>query len=106
MVNLAVGTDPGIVDIRSWPPLASRTNAPTRTTEAGDGTRPGQDPRLMPLPLNDVRILALEQYGAGPFGSIHLAELGADVIKIEDPSSAGDVGRYVPPHNGRGDSLF
>ena len=57
-------------------------------------------------PLEDVRIIALEQYGAGPFGSLHLAQLGAEVIKIEDPSSAGDVGRYVPPYNAGQDSLF
>ncbi|WP_394854773.1 CoA transferase [Gordonia amicalis] len=48
-------------------------------------------------PLEDVRIIAVEQYGAGPFGSVHLADLGADVLKIEEPTSGGDVGRYVPP---------
>ena len=48
-------------------------------------------------PLEDVRILALEQYGAGPFGTLHLADLGADIIKIEEPRAKGDVGRYVPP---------
>ncbi|MEU3270495.1 CoA transferase [Saccharomonospora sp. NPDC006951] len=57
-------------------------------------------------PLGDVRIIALEQYGAGPFGSLHLADLGADVIKIEDPSEGGDVGRYVPPYAEGEDSLF
>jgi crotonobetainyl-CoA:carnitine CoA-transferase CaiB-like acyl-CoA transferase len=57
-------------------------------------------------PLEDIRILAVEQYGAGPFGSLHLAELGADVIKIEDPRTKGDVGRYVPPHQSGSDSLF
>lgn len=59
-----------------------------------------------PLPLADVRIVAVEQYGAGPFGSLHLAELGADVIKIEDPSVGGDIGRYVPPYQEGEDSLF
>ena len=57
-------------------------------------------------PLADLRILAVEQYGAGPFGSVHLADLGAEVIKIEDPSSGGDVGRYVPPYQSGEDSLF
>ena len=57
-------------------------------------------------PLADVRILALEQYGAGPWGSLHLADLGAEVIKIEEPSSGGDVGRYVPPYAEGEDSLF
>jgi crotonobetainyl-CoA:carnitine CoA-transferase CaiB-like acyl-CoA transferase len=58
------------------------------------------------LPLAGVRILAIEQYGAGPFGSLHLADLGADVIKIEDPSQDGDVGRAVPPYAADHDSLF
>lgn len=57
-------------------------------------------------PLADLRIVAIEQYGAGPFGSVHLAELGADVIKIEDPRSGGDVGRAVPPYQQGTDSLF
>ncbi|MGI8702211.1 MAG: CaiB/BaiF CoA transferase family protein [Nocardioidaceae bacterium] len=57
-------------------------------------------------PLEDLRILAIEQYGAGPFGSVHLADLGADVIKIEEPQSGGDVGRYVPPFQQGEDSLF
>ncbi|GEL26275.1 hypothetical protein PSU4_52290 [Pseudonocardia sulfidoxydans NBRC 16205] len=57
-------------------------------------------------PLEDVRIISLEQYGAGPFGSMHLAELGADIVKIEDPSAGGDVGRHVPPYAEGGDSLF
>lgn len=57
-------------------------------------------------PLEDVRIIALEQYGAGPFGSVHLADLGAEVIKIEDPRTGGDVGRTVPPYQEGEDSLF
>jgi len=57
-------------------------------------------------PLQDVRVLALEQYGAGPFGSLQLADLGADVIKVEDPSSGGDVGRYVVPQQEGEDSIF
>jgi crotonobetainyl-CoA:carnitine CoA-transferase CaiB-like acyl-CoA transferase len=56
--------------------------------------------------LEDVRILALEQYGAGPFGSLHLADLGAEVIKIETPQGGGDVGRYVSPFAEEEDSLF
>jgi crotonobetainyl-CoA:carnitine CoA-transferase CaiB-like acyl-CoA transferase len=57
-------------------------------------------------PLEDVRVVSLEQYGAGPFGSVHLADLGAEIIKIEDPSTDGDVGRYVPPFHDGEDSLF
>ena len=58
------------------------------------------------LPLADVRILSVEQYGAGPFATVHLADMGAEVIKVEDPSVGGDVGRYVPPYNEGEDSLF
>ena len=57
-------------------------------------------------PLEDVRIIALEQYGAGPYGSLHLADLGADVVKIEDPRWGGDVGRAVPPFRCGDTSLF
>ena len=58
------------------------------------------------LPLADVRVLAIEQFGAGPWGTLQLADLGAEVIKIEDPASGGDVGRYVPPFHEGEDSLF
>ncbi|ROO86536.1 crotonobetainyl-CoA:carnitine CoA-transferase CaiB-like acyl-CoA transferase [Actinocorallia herbida] len=57
-------------------------------------------------PLEDVRIISLEQYGAGPFGSLHLADQGAEIIKIEDPRTGGDVGRYVPPYAEDEDSIF
>jgi crotonobetainyl-CoA:carnitine CoA-transferase CaiB-like acyl-CoA transferase len=57
-------------------------------------------------PLADLRIVAVEQFGAGPFGTMQLADLGAEVIKIEDPESGGDVSRYVPPYQDGEDSLF
>lgn len=56
--------------------------------------------------LSGVRILAVEQYGAGPYGTMILADLGAEVIKIENPLEGGDVARYVPPFAQDGDSLF
>jgi crotonobetainyl-CoA:carnitine CoA-transferase CaiB-like acyl-CoA transferase len=59
-----------------------------------------------PLPLTGTRILAVEQYGAGPFGSMHLADLGAELIKIETPGD-GDVSRATGPHFlGAHDSQF
>ncbi|CAM3918696.1 CaiB/BaiF CoA transferase family protein [Bordetella tumulicola] len=61
----------------------------------------------MSLPLTGLRIVSVEQYGAGPFGTQHLADLGAEVIKIENPHDGGDVGRAVGPHYfGPGDSHF
>ena len=58
------------------------------------------------LALADVRILSVEQFGAGPWATLQLSDLGADVIKIEDPAAGGDVGRYVPPFQQGEDSLF
>ncbi len=60
----------------------------------------------MSLPLEGVRIIAVSQYGAGPFATMHLADLGAEVIKVEDPSTGGDSARFVIPYAQDGDSLF
>ena len=60
-------------------------------------------------PLEGVRIVAVEQYGAGPHGAMQLADLGAEIIKVENGSDGGDVGRHVKHPNERtppGDSLF
>jgi crotonobetainyl-CoA:carnitine CoA-transferase CaiB-like acyl-CoA transferase len=60
----------------------------------------------MTLPLAGVRILSLEQYGAGPYGTMFLAQLGAEVIKIEPPKG-GDSSRATGPFFlGADDSLF
>lgn len=65
------------------------------------GTLPGGPP------LEGLRVLAIEQYGAGPWGSLYLADLGAEVIKIENPRDGGDVSRGVGPHFfAPGDSQF
>src|SRR3954453_7155305 len=60
----------------------------------------------MTLPLADVKVLAIEQFGAGPWATLQLADLGADVVKIEDPAVGGDVGRYVPPFQEGEDSVY
>jgi crotonobetainyl-CoA:carnitine CoA-transferase CaiB-like acyl-CoA transferase len=52
----------------------------------------------MNAPLSGLRIIAVEQYGAGPYGSMQLADLGAEVIKIENPAEEGDMARRVGPH--------
>lgn len=58
-----------------------------------------------PKPLQNVRVLAIESYGAGPWATMQLADLGADIIKIEPPGT-GDISRHVPPGAKDGDSLF
>ncbi len=50
------------------------------------------------LPLAGLRILAVEQYGAGPAGTVYLADLGAEVIKVENLREGGDHGRDLGPH--------
>lgn len=59
------------------------------------------------LPLTGLKVIAIEQYGAGPFGTTYLADLGADVIKIENPEEGGELGRRVGPYfAGPNDSHF
>lgn len=62
----------------------------------------------MGLPLEGIRILAVTQYGAGPWAMLQLAELGAEIIKIENPLTNGDVARRVPPYlvEGVNDSIY
>ena len=51
---------------------------------------------MLPV-LSGLRVIAVEQYGAGPYGSMQLADLGAEVIKIENPADGGDMARRVGP---------
>ncbi|NWK97414.1 hypothetical protein DM806_17420 [Sphingobium lactosutens] len=48
------------------------------------------------LPLEGIRVLALEQYYAGNVGSLMLRRFGAEVIKVEVPGS-GDAMRHIGP---------
>ena len=57
-------------------------------------------------PLAGLRVIAIEQFGAGPYGTLYLADMGAEVIKVEDPGTGGDISRYVPPGQQGTDSLF
>ncbi|WP_372620736.1 CaiB/BaiF CoA transferase family protein [Falsiroseomonas sp.] len=55
---------------------------------------------MKPLPLAGLRILTFEQFGAGPFATMNLADLGADVIRVESPPTAdgeppGDIARHT-----------
>jgi crotonobetainyl-CoA:carnitine CoA-transferase CaiB-like acyl-CoA transferase len=58
-------------------------------------------------PLEGLRILSVEVWGAGPYGSQLLAAHGAEVVKIENPATGGDPARYVGPHRlGEADSQY
>lgn len=54
--------------------------------------------------LSGVKILDLSHYVSGPFASLLLADMGADVIKIEPPG--GDPMRHLGPADAKGDPLF
>src|SRR3954464_2463380 len=47
-------------------------------------------------PLADIRVLEIGNYMAGPFCGMQLADMGADVVKIEDPRG-GDLARRLDP---------
>jgi crotonobetainyl-CoA:carnitine CoA-transferase CaiB-like acyl-CoA transferase len=50
------------------------------------------------LPLAGIRVLTFENFGAGPFGSMYLADLGAEVIKVENRAQGGDATRGMGPY--------
>ena len=53
-------------------------------------------PGVATLPLDGLRVLEYAQYVAGPFAGMLLADLGADVVKVEPPG--GDAWRHYDPH--------
>ena len=59
----------------------------------------------MSMPLSGVRILDLSAIIAGPYSTLLLGDLGAEVIKIEKPGT-GDGARGMPPHYFEGESVY
>ena len=55
--------------------------------------------------LKGIRILDLTQYMAGPCGTMIVADLGAEVIKIESPK-VGDLSRNIRQYTHKGESAY
>jgi crotonobetainyl-CoA:carnitine CoA-transferase CaiB-like acyl-CoA transferase len=59
------------------------------------------------LPLTGIRVLSFDQYGAAPYCTMIMADMGAEVIKIENPATGGDFARDTGPYFlGEHDSLY
>ncbi|MCX5731681.1 MAG: CaiB/BaiF CoA-transferase family protein [Deltaproteobacteria bacterium] len=57
------------------------------------------------LPLQGLRVLDLSRLLPGPYATLVLADLGADVVKLEDPAG-GDYLRWMPPLAGQQSGWF
>ncbi|WBU53913.1 CaiB/BaiF CoA-transferase family protein [Paracoccus sp. SCSIO 75233] len=58
--------------------------------------QPSPRPTGAPLPLDGIKIVDFTHYIAGPFATMILADMGADVIKIEAPKTGDNFRRYPP----------
>ncbi|HKU11329.1 MAG TPA: CaiB/BaiF CoA-transferase family protein, partial [Sinomonas sp.] len=63
---------------------------------------PGPQPEAAPAsgPLRDLLVLDLSRILSGPFATMTLADLGADVIKVEQPGQGDDTRHWGPPFQG------
>ena len=51
----------------------------------------------MTAPLTGVRVLDFSRVLSGPYASMHLADMGADVVKVEHPVRGDDTRSFGPP---------
>lgn len=80
----------------TWPWWSVRRLPCTGTRGAHDG-RTATAAAAGPRPLDGVRVIDMTRVAAGPYCAMILADMGADVIKIERPGSGDDSRDYGPP---------
>ena len=66
---------------------------------------PARKATFMPGLLDGVRVLDVSRVLTGPYASMMLADLGAEVIKIEMPGRGDDTRAWGPPFQG-GESAY
>src|SRR5882724_3449981 len=59
---------------------------------------------IVTLPLEGVRVIEVGQALAGPLAGVLLADMGADVIKIEKPEGGDDARIWGPPYGPDGET--
>ena len=58
-----------------------------------------------PRPLDGIKVLDLTRVVSGPFATMQLGDLGADIVKIEEPGDGDEARRFGPPFQG-GESAY
>ncbi len=76
----------------------------TMTNLAGASPIPEENSGPARAPLDGIRIIDLSMFLAGPYCTQQLADLGAEIIKVEPHQ--GDSTRVLPPHFHQGESLY
>jgi crotonobetainyl-CoA:carnitine CoA-transferase CaiB-like acyl-CoA transferase len=62
--------------------------------------------QTMSSALDSVRILDFSRILAGPFATMVLGDLGAEVVKVERPGRGDETRSWGPPHDGRGQATY
>lgn len=89
---MAISIDASTAEAEDLDPHGSRTDNPARDA----GLEELKDSQL---PLAGIRVLDMTRILSGPYATLLLAEMGAEVMKVEVPE-AGDDTRHIAPYKG------